>query len=67
MEGSFPNKQETIQTTSDVFWTMQFTGNIPENDKKHFLGVTPWESAGKLHGQLCYTSQNNKKTWGTDN
>jgi len=41
MKSSFPDKQGAIQTTSDVFQTMQFTGNIPENDKQHFLRVTP--------------------------
>jgi len=43
---------------------MQFTGNIPENDEQHFLGVTLQGSTSELHGQLCYTSQNDKKTQG---
>ena len=33
MKGSIPNKQRAIQTTGYVFWTMQFTGNIPKIDE----------------------------------
>ena len=62
MEGSFPDKQEIIQTTSNVFQTTQLTRNIPENDEQHFPGTTLWRSVGKLHGWLCYTSQNYKGT-----
>ena len=40
MEGRFLDKQEIIQTASDVFQTMQLARNIPENDEQHFPGVT---------------------------
>ncbi len=40
MEGSFPDKQEIIQTASDVFQTMQLTRNILENDEQHFPRTT---------------------------
>ena len=66
MEGSFPDKQEIIQTASDVFQTMQLTRNILENDEQHFPRTTLWRSIGKLHGRLCYTSQNYKGTQGTN-
>ena len=67
MESSFPDKQGAIWTISNIFQTMQFTGNILENNEQHFLRVTPWESASKLHGRLYYTSQNDKGTWEANN
>ena len=33
MEGHIPEKQRTIQTTSDVFWTMQLARNISKDDE----------------------------------
>ena len=33
MEDSFPDEQRVIQATSDVFWTMQLTRNIPKDDE----------------------------------
>ena len=33
MKGSFPNKQRVIQTTSDVFCTVQLARDIPEDDE----------------------------------
>ena len=41
MKGSFPNKQRVIQTTSDVFWTMQLTSDISKDDEQYFLEITP--------------------------
>jgi len=35
MESGFSDEQETIQATSHVFWTVQFTGNILKNNKQH--------------------------------
>jgi len=40
MEGCIPNQQRTIQTSSDVFQTMQFTRNLSKNDEQHFLETT---------------------------
>ena len=59
MEGSFPHEQRLIRTPSDVFWTIQFTRNIPKNDEQHFLRTTSRRSTGKLYGQFCYSSKNN--------
>ena len=67
MEGSFSNKQRVIQATSDVFWTMQLTKDIPKNDEQYFLGITPQGSVGKLYGQFCDTSQDNGRTGRKDN
>ena len=33
MEGYIPNKQRAIQTTGYIFWTMQFTRNVPKDDE----------------------------------
>ena len=33
MEGSFSDEKKIIQTTSNVFWTMQLTRNISKNDE----------------------------------
>ena len=35
MESSLFDKQETIQTESDVLWTMQLARNIPTDDNKY--------------------------------
>ena len=40
MESCILNKQGTIQTISYVFWTVQFTGNLLEDDKQYLPGVT---------------------------
>ena len=40
MEGSFPHKQRTVRTPSDVLWIMQLAGNIPKNDEQHFPRTT---------------------------
>ena len=59
MESGFPHKQRVIRAPSDVFWTMQFTRNIPKNDEQHFLRTTSRRSVGKLYGQFCYSSKDN--------
>ena len=41
MKSSFLNKQRPIQTASHVLWIMQFTRDIPKNDKQHIQGITP--------------------------
>ena len=33
MESYIPDKQRTIQTIGHILWTMQFTRNIPKDDK----------------------------------
>ena len=41
MKSSFSDKQRIIQTTSNIFWTMQPARNISENDEQYFLRITP--------------------------
>ena len=41
MESSFPYEQRIIQTTSDVFWVIQFAKNVPKDDEQNFLRITP--------------------------
>ena len=41
MKSSFSYKQKIIQTTSDVFWVVQFTRNIPKNNEQYLLKITP--------------------------
>ena len=40
MEGHIPHEQRTIQTPSDVLWTMQFTRDISKDDEQHFPRIT---------------------------
>ena len=40
MEGCIFNEQRIIQTTDHVFWAIQFTRNIPEDDEQYFLEIT---------------------------
>ena len=40
MEDSFSDEQRIIQTTSDVFWTMQLARDIPKDDEQYFLEIT---------------------------
>ena len=40
MKGCISDQQEIIQTLSDVFWIMQFTGNLLKNDEQHFPRTT---------------------------
>ena len=40
MEGHIPNQQKTIQTSSDILWTMQLARNLSKNDEQYFLGIT---------------------------
>ena len=63
MESSFPDKQRIVQTASNVFWIMQLTRDISEDDEQHLLRITPWRSIGKLYGWFHYTSQDNERTW----
>jgi len=67
MESCILNQQRVIQATSYVFWVMQFTGNIPENDKQYLPRVTTQRSTGKLHGQFCNTGKNHRRTRRKDN
>ena len=59
MESGFSHKQRVIQALSDVFWTMQFTRNIPKNDGQHFSKTTSQRSVGKLYGRFCHSSKDN--------
>ena len=67
MESGFPHEQRTIRTPSDIFWIMQFTGNIPKNDEQHFPRATSRRSVGQLHGRFCYSSKDNERVGRTDN
>ena len=40
MEGHILDQQETIQTTSNVFWTMQLARNLPKDDEQYVLGIS---------------------------
>ena len=40
MEGYILDKQRTIQTSSNVLQTMQFTRNLSKNDEQHFPEIT---------------------------
>ena len=62
MESYIPDQQRPIQTTSYIFRTMQFTGNVSTNNEQYILRTTPRRSIGKLYGRLCDTSQNHKGT-----
>ena len=62
MEGYIPNQQKTIQTSSDVLWTMQLAKNLSKNDEQHFLGITSWRRTGKLHEWFRDTSKDNGRT-----
>ena len=37
MEGCIFDKQRAIQTSSNVFWTLQLLRNIPMNDEQYIL------------------------------
>ena len=67
MEGCILNKQETIQTTSHILWTVQFTGDVPEDDEQYLLRVTSQRSTGKLHEQFCDTCKDQGGTGRMDN
>ena len=41
MESHIPDQQETIQTSSDVFWTVQLAGNVSKDDEQYFLRTAP--------------------------
>jgi len=66
MEGCIPDKQRTIQTTSNVFQTIQLTRNISKDDKQYFSEITPWRGTSKLYRQLCYTSKDKERTGRTE-
>ena len=59
MKSGFPHKQRVIRTPSDIFWTMQFTRNIPKNDEQHCPRTTAQRSTGELYGRFCYSSKDN--------
>ena len=67
MEGCVLNKQGTIQTISHVLWTVQFTGNVLEDDEQYLSRVTSQRSTGKLHGQFCDTHKDQGRTGRMDN
>ena len=56
------NQQRVIQTTGHIFWVMQFTRDIPENDEQYLPRVTSRESTGKLYGQFCNIGKNHERT-----
>ena len=62
MESCIPDQQRAIQTTSHVFRTMQFTGNISTNNEQYIPRTALQRSIGKLYGQLRDTSQNHEGT-----
>ena len=67
MEGYILNKQGTIRTTSHILWTVQFTGDVPEDDEQYLPRVTSQRSTGKLHGQFCDIHKDQGRTGRTDN
>ena len=67
MEGSIFNEQRVIWTKSNIFWTMQFTKNIPKDDEQYFPRAFTWRSTSQLYRQLCYTYENQERTWRKDN
>ena len=40
MEGCILNQQGIIQTTSNIFWTMQLARNLSKDDEQCVLGIT---------------------------
>ena len=40
VEGHILDQQRTIQTSSDILQTMQFTRNLSKDNKQHFLRTT---------------------------
>jgi len=46
---------------------MQLARHVPKDNEQYFLRTVTWRSIGKLHGQLCYTHQNQERTWGKNN
>ena len=50
MESSLFDKQKTIQTESDVLWTVQLTRNISTDDDKYLLRTITRRNPRKLYG-----------------
>ena len=64
MEGRIFDKERLIQTSSDVFWTMQLIRNISIDDEQYILGIITQRSTCKLHGWFHNLGKNNKGTRG---
>ena len=62
MKGHILNKQRTIWAIGYVFWTMQFTRDVPKNDEQHFLRTTLQRSTSKLYRQFCHTCEDHRRT-----
>ena len=67
MEGCIPDQQRIVQISSDILWTVQFTGNFSMDDEQYLSRTASWRSASELHGQLRDTSKNNGRTGRTNN
>ena len=67
MESSLFGNKRLIQTSSDVFWTIQFARDILKNDEQYSPRTTTWRSTSKLYGWLCDICQNQEGTRGTNN
>ena len=67
MESSFLDEQEIIQTTGHIFWTVQFTSNVPKDDEQHIPEAVTQRNISKLYGQFCNTSQDNEEIRRKDN
>ena len=49
MESSIPNEQRIIQTKSYLFWIVQFSRNISENDNLYILETIKERNTCKLY------------------
>jgi len=67
MESGLFVKQRTIQTKSNILWTVQLTRNIPMDDDKYTLRATIWRKPCKLHGWLCNLGEDKRRTKKTHN
>ena len=67
MKSCILNQQRVIRATGHVFWVMQFTGDIPENNEQYLLRATTRRNTGKLYGRFCNTSENYERTRRKDN
>ena len=67
MESSFLDKQGIIQTTGHVFWTVQFTRNIPKDNEQHIPEAITQRNIGKLYVQFCNTGQDDERIRRKDN
>ena len=63
VEDSIYYARRVIQANSNILWTYQFIGNIPDSDKQNPARSHQHWQGGKFYQQCNYWDRDRRRTW----